>query len=238
MRPPSSRSSSPGKKGSKIKRQVTNIFPMAPPRKGVTIGITVNLDNYENLRVEVSGEAADAAETGELVEFLDRLLAGLGRSDDATALRIDHYRKRVLSQPSPAAPGGECRAGTLPEGRDRAPSTVPPAPAAKPDAVQSAPGSGREAAPAAPSAVRPALAGVGGPAVDMSRKESAATGREGAGGTSAAAPPAPGPASPGPVPEGGVQCEACGVMITPTEKKMSQLFTNRILCKRCMKKAG
>jgi hypothetical protein len=35
-----------------------------------------------------------------------------------------------------------------------------------------------------------------------------------------------------------MQCEACGVMITPTEKKMSQLFTNRILCKRCMKKAG
>jgi hypothetical protein len=52
---------------------VTNNFPMALPRKGVTIGITVNLDNYENLRIEVSGEAADAAEAGELVEFLDRL---------------------------------------------------------------------------------------------------------------------------------------------------------------------
>jgi hypothetical protein len=204
---------------------------MALPRKGVTIGITVNLDNYENLRIEVSGEAADAAEAGELVEFLDRLLAGLGRGDDATALRIDSYRNRVLSPPSPAASSGEYRAGVWP------PAAVPPAPAAKPAAVQSAPGSGTEA-PAAPSAVRPAPSGTGGPAGDSSRKESAATGREGAGGTPAAGPPVTGPPSPEPVPEGGMQCEACGVMITPTEKKMSQLFTNRILCKRCMKKAG
>jgi hypothetical protein len=221
---------------------VTNNFPMALPRKGVTIGITVNLDNYENLRVEVSGEAADAAEARGLVEFLDQLLAGLGRGDNATALRIDNYRNRVLS---PAAPGGECRAGvcplpegpagTIPEGRDRPPAAVPPVPAAKPASVQSAPGSGKES-PAAASIATP---GTGSPAVvDMSRKGSAATSPEGAGVTPAAAPPAAGPSSPEPVPEGGMQCETCGVMITPTEKKMSQLFTNRVLCKRCMKKAG
>ncbi|MDD1719030.1 MAG: hypothetical protein LUQ25_03125, partial [Methanoregulaceae archaeon] len=67
-----------------------------PPRS-LTIGITVNLDNYENLRVEVTGEAEQPGDAARLVGFLDEVLAGLGRGDEATAARVDSYRKRVLA---------------------------------------------------------------------------------------------------------------------------------------------
>ncbi|MDD1639541.1 MAG: hypothetical protein LUO99_04530, partial [Methanomicrobiales archaeon] len=69
-----------------------------PSRKNVTIGITINLDNYENLRLEVSGEADDAGGMEELIAFLDTLLLRLGHGDVATAERVESYRRRVLQR--------------------------------------------------------------------------------------------------------------------------------------------
>ncbi|KAF5071321.1 hypothetical protein DSECCO2_213040 [anaerobic digester metagenome] len=65
--------------------------------KTVTIGVTVNLENYENLRVEVSDEVETQQGADGLVAFLDGMLSRLGRNDPVTASRIDHYRRRVLS---------------------------------------------------------------------------------------------------------------------------------------------
>jgi hypothetical protein len=66
-------------------------------KKSLTIGITINLDNYENLRLELEGEIDDDRDAANLVSDLDRILSGLGRGDEVTAERIDSYRRRVLS---------------------------------------------------------------------------------------------------------------------------------------------
>lgn len=68
-----------------------------PAKKNLTLGITVNLDNYENLRLEVSGEVESEEDADELAGFLDSTLARLGRGDEATAERVDSYRRRVFS---------------------------------------------------------------------------------------------------------------------------------------------
>jgi hypothetical protein len=65
-------------------------------RKNLTIGVTVNLEHYENLRLEVNGEAESAEDAEDLVRFLDDILGKFGREDQATAERVDSYRRRVL----------------------------------------------------------------------------------------------------------------------------------------------
>jgi hypothetical protein len=87
-------------------------------RKNLTIGVTVNLEHYENLRVEVSGEVDSADDAGELAGFLDEILGRFGRGDPATAGLVDSYRKRVLpvSEPVRVSAGLEGRqTGILPE---------------------------------------------------------------------------------------------------------------------------
>jgi len=64
--------------------------------KTLTIGVTVNLEHYENLRLELSGEVDSPEDAEELSQFLDTILVRFGRSDPATAERIDSYRRRVL----------------------------------------------------------------------------------------------------------------------------------------------
>ncbi|WP_052418683.1 hypothetical protein [Methanolacinia paynteri] len=71
---------------------------MSEKRK-LSIGITVNLENYENLKVEVEGEAKDDRDAGELIEYLDSVLSRLGRNDPETKKKIDSYRRRVLENP-------------------------------------------------------------------------------------------------------------------------------------------
>ena len=68
-------------------------------KRRLSIGITVNLENYENLKVEVEGEAENDQDAGELIEYLDNVLSRLGRADPETKKRIDSYRCRVLAQP-------------------------------------------------------------------------------------------------------------------------------------------
>jgi hypothetical protein len=79
-------------------------------KKEVTIGITINLDNYENIRLEVEGDAETQEDVENLILFLDEILARLGRGDPATAERVDAYRRRVFS-----IRGGSTRRGS-PEG--------------------------------------------------------------------------------------------------------------------------
>jgi hypothetical protein len=79
-------------------------------RKNLTIGVTVNLEHYENLRLEVNGEAESAADADELVRFLDEILGRFGREDPATSERVDSYRKRVFPRMNaePGCGGGVC----------------------------------------------------------------------------------------------------------------------------------
>lgn len=65
-------------------------------RKTLSIGVTVNLEHYENLRLEVNGEIESADDADNLVRFLDEILGKFGRGDPATAQQVDSYRKRVF----------------------------------------------------------------------------------------------------------------------------------------------
>lgn len=109
----------------------------------MTIGVTVNLQNYESLRIEVEGDVANEEDVRSLVAFLDESLALFGRGDAATEKVVNHYRKRVLQG---ALGGAAARPGAIPVVE---PVVEPPAPV--PAATEPP-----EEAPAPKAAPRPA----------------------------------------------------------------------------------
>ncbi|HNV39473.1 MAG TPA: hypothetical protein PKJ46_09955, partial [Methanoculleus sp.] len=96
-----------------------------PGKKEVTIGITVNLENYENLRLEVEGDVETHEDVDDLITFLDGMLARFGRGDPATAERVDAYRRRVLKA-RPAEPQAPA-ARPVPEREPAGTAAVEPA---------------------------------------------------------------------------------------------------------------
>lgn len=291
---------------------------MVHPRT-LTVGVTVNLDNYENLRVEVTDEAGSPEEAGRVIRFLDGVLASLGRGDQATAERIDNYRNRLFQTQSPnrdpegftaASEGdGKFRPGTVIAtsrisagitdltGRDGSGTTghQPDSPASD---VQGHPGrtekeksikksgkmlkgpgerppedtaQGRSLSETPPSPLsigtptgfcgidqpadpsRPGNAGSlpgknkgTGPGPDSLRMGVPTTIEEKIPGTASGRPvvraemetgmkDTSAPEKDTSAPE--IVCESCGGRVTPTEKKMSQLFASKTLCRRCMPRA-
>jgi len=89
-------------------------------KREVTIGVTINLENYENLRLEVEGDVETNEDVDDLVTFLDGVLAKLGRGDPATAERVDAYRRRVLTL-RPAGPQAPV-ARSVPQEKDTRPA--------------------------------------------------------------------------------------------------------------------
>ncbi|MEN6341768.1 MAG: hypothetical protein ABFC89_04325 [Methanospirillum sp.] len=76
------------------------------PKREMTIGVTVNLQNYESLRIEVEDDVESEEDVRSLVAFLDETLALFGRGDPGTEKAVDHYRKRVLQGARGAASAG------------------------------------------------------------------------------------------------------------------------------------
>ncbi|WP_165076988.1 hypothetical protein [Methanogenium sp. MK-MG] len=66
------------------------------PGKRLTIGVTVNLERYENLRVAVEGDVNTREDAEMLARYLDDVLAGFGKNDPETEKQIANYRFRVL----------------------------------------------------------------------------------------------------------------------------------------------
>jgi outer membrane biosynthesis protein TonB len=227
-------------------------------RKIATIGITINLENYENLRLEVQGEVGDDGNTEELVSFLDGMLARLGHGDQATAERVEAYRWRVLAAPGSvvvaAVPDWQVEAARTPAPRPAQarespePATRPPEPA--PEEVKV-----RQEAPAPIDELQPATVRAG-PEVKAAKlaararslpepKPQAAPSPEP---RRAPAPPAPQQPREAPkeagkpqagaekpaIAEGEVACQGCGLSITKNQEKLSRLLTGKSLCKRCM----
>ncbi|MDD1706113.1 MAG: hypothetical protein LUQ12_03635 [Methanoregulaceae archaeon] len=84
-------------------------------RKTLTIGVTVNLEHYENLRLEVSGDVESPEDAENLSRFLDTILGSFGRDDPATAERVNSYRRRVLPGSGGNVAGGHlCTDGAEP----------------------------------------------------------------------------------------------------------------------------
>lgn len=73
------------------------------PGKRLTIGVTVNLERYENLRVAVEGDVESREDAENLVRYLDDVLAGFGKNDPETEKQIANYRFRVLPGADDAA---------------------------------------------------------------------------------------------------------------------------------------
>jgi hypothetical protein len=279
-------------------------------RKTVVIGVTVNLEHYENLRLEVSGEVESTDDTDDLIGYLDEVLGRLGREDQTTADRIDSYRRRVLARAStglpPSAPS-VCHDGvcplpadllsnvTRPEGASpaalratrppRAPAPVPRSPAREdapvtpPQEYPGSPGKTSGRPPDSPGdtpgirdqpGTKPSpgnIQNTSGKGVEPGPGK--ASGMPGITPSHAGTPtlsslPAPsGIPPPGsrvkslePLPEKeailtpdsqkddgkGLQlpaspaCDLCSTPITEAERKTSQLFTSKNLCRTCMKK--
>ncbi len=124
--------------------------------KTLTIGVTVNLEHYENLRVEVSGDADSPGDAEELTRFLTAILGSFGRNDPATAERIDSYRRRVL-------PGS---ARSVSAGGEGAAILAPATESGGGKQVGSEPAKPREAEASAPVVPAGATASVSGPTCD------------------------------------------------------------------------
>jgi len=224
-------------------------------RKTLSIGITINLENYENLRLDVEGEIGDGGDAEDLISFLDGMLARLGHGDQVTAERVEAYRRRVLAMPRSvvaAAPSmpvqreGEVSAAAVHPAHARAPTeTIPkspepvqaearkeasaaPAKEDQPVTVRVSP-EGKAAKPAsrAPARAEGAVAPPAAARVPEPRKATAPQPPKEAV-KEAAMPEKP------PIAEGEVQCEGCGLSITRNQEKLSRLLTGRSLCKRCM----
>lgn len=277
-------------------------------RKTLVIGVTINLEHYENLRLEVSGEVESIRDAVDLAAYLDDILGGLGRQDPATADRIDSYRRRVLARDTGRTPPETavgCHEGVCPLPADilaevaetpRAVSQVLPRTTGRQLVSPVSAPHPAEGVNDHPSATRP-------PLTDNSLKKRADTappphGISRIGGTGATggdqepvdgnpsiAGPAPGEsersASPAKAPAqatvtgargippsdsrrederpasgsmsvvppgakedraatltpGSSICELCHASITEAERKTSQLFTSKNLCRACMKRS-
>lgn len=180
-------------------------------RRNLTVGVTVNLEHYENLRLEVSGEVENEKDADELIRFLDHLLGRMGRGDPATAEAVDSYRNRVFSF-TPDLPEEQVPAGCH-------------------DGVCSLPADiSWEIAPGA--AGTPETEDAGGDATAAARmvSEPGHTAPH-----TAETEPSPVPATASDT-TAVLACEECGTPVTAAQAKMSRLFTSRTLCKECMKK--
>ncbi|HJJ68925.1 MAG TPA: hypothetical protein O0X21_02455 [Methanocorpusculum sp.] len=63
----------------------------------VTVSITINLGNYENLRLEVSDKAETKEEADALRYFLADVLDGYGNNNATAKAAIDKYKERILA---------------------------------------------------------------------------------------------------------------------------------------------
>jgi hypothetical protein len=216
-------------------------------KKEVTIGITINLENYENLRLEVEGDVETREDVDDLIMFLDGMLARLGRGDPVTAERVDAYRRRVLTarpaepqapaaEPAPEAEVVETAAPEAKVVETVAPAAAEAAPAPRPEEKACpSPSVIETAIPPAPEhpkppripkpPVKPAEESPAQPQPIPEQAQPQPIPEQ--------APPQPEPAKPPAAPSEDV-CEMCGAEVTKSQAKLSQLFMSKTLCKKCM----
>lgn len=198
-------------------------------KREVTIGITINLQNYENLRLEVEGDVETHEDVDELITFLDGVLARLGRGDPATAERVDAYRRRVLK----AKPAEQEKPAAMPveEEKTLVPET-PPTPAASEETP--APREEERACPPVeiikaavpPAPEQPRIPEPPATPAEPEQPKQAPPMQAPAHQEQAAAKPPAAPAED--------VCEICGAGVTKSQAKLSQLFMSKTLCKKCM----
>ncbi|MCK4270044.1 MAG: hypothetical protein KAW93_06155 [Methanogenium sp.] len=192
----------------------------------LSIGITINLENYENLRLEIEGEVATENDADELVSYLDGVLSRLGRNDPGTADRVDSYRRRVLEVPADFIVSGQeslSVAGDTGGDDIHAASGGPKVPETESSlsggAVAYVAGAGTaETAVVSdePEEIVPEVSEISGePVVGENKGQSGNMDEKKSS-------------------EETFSCSSCGAMISGPEERLSQLFVGRPLCKRCL----
>lgn len=205
----------------------------------VAVGMTINLGNYESLRVDVQG--AEFETRLSVLEEVDAVLATIqGRADKPTAEIIAQFRRGRLGRERllPAEPKApKARGEKEPWIPKITKGELPPdsekiwVGKADPTAVvrfdeQRPPTTEEQAKEAIARCVKPPA-----PAPDPAPSAPPKT---------EASAPAERPAAPQPAasaPDGEV-CERCGAAVTKSQAKLSQLFMNKTLCKTCMDSNG
>lgn len=126
------------------------------PKREMTIGVTVNLQNYESLRIEVEDNVESEEDVRSLVAFLDETLVLFGRGDTSTKNAVDHYRKRVLQGALGASTGPAAIPAVEPVVEPPAPVPIATEPPEEGPAPKPAPKAAAKPAPKAAPAKAPA----------------------------------------------------------------------------------
>ena len=179
----------------------------------VTIGGTINLENFENFRYEFEGVVTNTDDYISLAGFTAGcLLTQAAKADPFVRERIQKHLVRTFGIREEDLPDAPRQEG-IPETPTETPAEAPAA--AEPAPVQQTP--------------KPAKPIVKAPEVKASKPAA-----------KKAEPPAPAkPAATAPKkaaaekPAGGT-CTKCGAPITESQTKLSQLVMNKPLCKPCM----
>ncbi len=225
-------------------------------KRVVTIGVNINLGNYENLRLEVTDTAEDEADVRNLAEFLGHALDGFGMNNATTKAAIDKYKERVLDTHAPEEEDwSEYKAVINPI----------PEPQENKNAPEMKETGGEETGKAEEEEIieeetagdvtedeaagdeeteeikeEEELAEVETEADKETEKEAEkkkTTEKTWIPAPIPAKPPAPRPqpVKPAPSSDGEYICEKCGAPISKVQRDVSNLFMGKTLCKNCMK---
>ena len=192
-------------------------------KRTLTVSVTINLGNYENLRLEVSDLAESAEDADSLRHYLASVLDGYGNNNAAAKTAIQKYKEHILEDCASESPKSDEFAETesgiadfsddpfIPDVTDDVPeNTLAETPSEPIDTQNEEP---VESIAAEPVPMPPAL-----PAdVNIS---------------SSTLPPAP------LVEEKNSEeyiCSKCGAPVNKLQRDVSMLFNHKILCKNCMK---
>lgn len=76
-------------------------------KRTVTVSITINLGNYENLRLEVSDTAETKEDADALRYFLADVLDGYANNNATAKAAVDKYKERILADAKADTPADE-----------------------------------------------------------------------------------------------------------------------------------
>ena len=188
--------------------------------KSISWSALVNVGNNESIALTVSGEAANPDEARDIFAFAIGQLIGVANSaDEATASLIRAYVSRLV-QTEEARPVEQDAPAPTPKKEAWAPKITK----SSYDAMQTAK---QDAAPATP----PTIAEQAAAAVAQCIKPPAT-----APDPAPSAPPTP-EASVSGAPQSGAVCANCGAAVSASQAKLSMLFMNKTLCKKCQAEA-
>jgi hypothetical protein len=198
---------------------------MIPGGAKLTLGATINLGNYENLKIEVEGDCRTVEDIDEVRAMLVAEIKKSGRDDPEMAGRCDAYCNRVFG-------GGPVEA-LKPLAAAKAAETAPPT-IAEPE---------KPARPLPAATVEPIDPDADSVTIDgkvYPRKKAAAAAPVKAEATpepvAAPEPKAAPKKAPTPAADSPFTCEDCGCGVTAGQQKASRLFISKTLCKECIQK--